>query len=110
MSERIDSGFSAGSGAAGSKSDGSGTAGSGAAANTTDPASAQNVVNPAPAPLPRTKRQHRRVVRKGTEWFDADGVKLEPADERTRAQRDADDDQRILGELPPHWAVFNDKR
>lgn len=67
-------------------------------------------VNREPAPLPCTKRQHRRVVRKGTERFDADGVKLDPSDERTAAQRDADDDARILGELPPHWAVFNDKR
>lgn len=56
------------------------------------------------------RRPHRRVVRKGTEWFDADGVKDEPSDERTQEQRDADDDRRILGELPPHWAIFNDKR
>lgn len=46
---------------------------------------------------------------KGTERFDADGVKLEPSDVQTREQRDADDDQRILGELPPHWAVFNER-
>lgn len=110
MSERVDSGFSTGSKTVVSGAAGSGASVSGGAANATDSAPARNTVNPAPAPLPRTKRQHRRVVRKGTEWFDADGVKLEPADERTRAQRDADDDQRILGELPPHWAVFNDKR
>lgn len=46
---------------------------------------------------------------KGTERFDPDGVKLEPSDVQTREQRDADDDQRILGELPPHWAVFNER-
>ena len=44
------------------------------------------------------------------ERFDADGVKLEPGDMRTEQQREADDDKRILGELPPHWAIFNDKR
>ena len=50
----------------------------------------------------RTRREHKR--------FDADGVKLEPGDMRTEQQREADDDKRILGELPPHWAIFNDKR
>ena len=40
----------------------------------------------------RTRREHKRVVFHGTERFDAD------------------DDKRILGELPPHWAIFNDKR
>ncbi|OZG63057.1 DNA and RNA helicase-like protein [Bifidobacterium lemurum] len=58
----------------------------------------------------RTPRKHKRVVRQGTELFDADGVKLEPGDMVTDRQRAADDDRRILGELPPHWAVFNDKR
>lgn len=58
----------------------------------------------------RTPRQHKRVVRQGTERFDADGVKLEPSDVLTEQQRQADDDKRILGELPPHWAVFNEKR
>ena len=58
----------------------------------------------------RTPRKHKRVVMKGTESFDADGVKLEPGDRQTDQQRRADDDRRILGELPPHWAVFNDKR
>lgn len=58
----------------------------------------------------RTPRKHKRVVRQGTERFDADGVKLEPSDMLTERQREADDDKRILGELPPHWAVFNDKR
>ena len=58
----------------------------------------------------RTPRKHKRGVMKGTESFDADGVKLEPGDMQTDQQRRADDDRRILGELPPHWAVFNDKR
>ncbi|EFA22824.1 hypothetical protein BIFGAL_03862 [Bifidobacterium gallicum DSM 20093 = LMG 11596] len=49
------------------------------------------------------------MVRQGTERFDADGVKLEPSDVMTPRQRDADDDQRILNELPPHWAVFNER-
>lgn len=62
---------------------------------------------PAYDPHRRTPRRHRRVTLPGTELFDADGVKLEPGDRRTEAQRNADDDARILGELPPHWAVFN---
>ena len=49
----------------------------------------------------RTARKHKRVVRQGTELFDADGVKLEPSDVLTERQRNADDDKRILGELPP---------
>ena len=55
----------------------------------------------------RTARKHKRVVRQGTELFDADGVKLEPSDVLTERQRNADDDKRILGELPPHWGVFS---
>ena len=50
----------------------------------------------------RTPRKHKRVVMKGTEQFDADGVKLEPGDMQT-------DQQRQSGELPPHWAVFNER-
>lgn len=61
-------------------------------------------------PNRRTARGHRRVVRQGTERFDADGVKWEPSDVLTAGQRAADDDQRILGELPPHWAQFNSRR
>ena len=49
----------------------------------------------------RTPRKHKRVVMKGTEQFDADGVKLEPGDMQTDQQRQSDDDKRILGELPP---------
>ena len=44
----------------------------------------------------RTARKHKRVVRQGTELFDADGVKLEPSDVLTKRQREADDDKRIL--------------
>ena len=58
----------------------------------------------------RTPRKHKRVVMKGTEQFDADGVKLEPGDMQTDQQRQSDDDKRILGELPPHWAVFQRAR
>ena len=35
----------------------------------------------------RTPRKHKRVVMKGTEQFDADGVKLEPGDMQTDQQR-----------------------
>ncbi|WP_432623361.1 hypothetical protein [Bifidobacterium sp.] len=64
---------------------------------------------PGYSPTRRTARVHRRVVRRGTELFDADGVKLEPSDTLTERQREADDDKRILGELPPHWAVFSER-
>ncbi len=57
----------------------------------------------------RTARKHKRVVRQGTELFDADGAKLEPSDVLTERQRNADDDKRILGELPPHWGVFSER-
>lgn len=57
----------------------------------------------------QTARKHKRVVRQGTELFDADGVKLEPSDVLTKRQREADDDKRILNELPPHWAVFSER-
>ena len=54
-------------------------------------------------------RRSVRVVREGSELFDADGVKLEPSDELTLQQRNQDDDNRILSELPPHWAVFSER-
>ena len=38
----------------------------------------------------RTPRKHKRVVMKGTEQFDADGVKLEPGDMQTDQQRQSD--------------------
>jgi DNA replication initiation complex subunit (GINS family) len=50
---------------------------------------------------------HRRVIRQGTEHFDADGVKEEAGDRTTKSAQEADDDRRILGELPPHWGVFS---
>ena len=54
----------------------------------------------------RTPRKHKRVVMKGTEQFDADGVKLEPGDMQTDQQRQSDDQQRIPGHRPPHGAVL----
>lgn len=60
-------------------------------------------------PTRRNPRKHKRVVFHGTELFDADGVKLEPGDTRTAQQREADDDRRILGELPPHWGIFSER-
>lgn len=58
----------------------------------------------------RTPRVHKRVVHQGTERFDADGVKLDPSDAMTSQQRQADDDKRILSELPPHWGVFEERQ
>ncbi|MFU0513499.1 hypothetical protein ACMZ7O_04155 [Gardnerella greenwoodii] len=60
-------------------------------------------------PNRRSPRKSVRVVREGSELFDADGVKLEPSDELTKEQRALDDDNRILSELPPHWAVFSER-
>ena len=60
-------------------------------------------------PNRRSPRGSVRVVREGSELFDADGVKLEPSDELTLQQRNQDDDNRILSELPPHWAVFSER-
>lgn len=57
----------------------------------------------------RSPRKHTRVVRGGSELFDADGVKLEPSDLQTSSQRSEDDDQRILNELPPHWGIFSER-
>lgn len=67
------------------------------------------------AGVSRRRRPHRRVVFKGTERFDADGLfnddgvadsdDPEVLDERLR--KSADDDSRILNELPPHWAKFD---
>ena len=54
----------------------------------------------------RTPRKHKRVVMKGTEQFDADGVKLEPGDMQTDQQRHSADHNRTRGERPPHWAVL----
>lgn len=70
-----------------------------------EPTSSHDAARPYSATR-RTPRVHRRVVHQGTERFDADGVKPEPSEMQTAQQRQADDDKRILGELPPHWAVF----
>lgn len=35
-------------------------------------------------PMRRSRREHHRVVLKGTEHFDADGVKLEAGDMQTK--------------------------
>ncbi len=59
--------------------------------------------------MKKNTRAHKRAVRQGTEWFDADGVKLEPSDTFTQQQKDADDNQRILSELPPHWGIFEER-
>ena len=48
----------------------------------------------------RTPRKHKRVVMKGTEQFDADGVKLEPGDMQTDQQRQSDDDNPSPGHRP----------
>ena len=55
----------------------------------------------------RCSRGHSRVVRKGSELFDADGVKQEPGDVQTIEQRAKDDDNRILGEITQHWVVVS---
>lgn len=60
------------------------------------------------------RKAHKRVVRLGTEHRGDDGS-LEPKtvyvqDPETQEEllsKASDDDQRILTELPPHWAVFN---
>lgn len=55
----------------------------------------------------RAPRKHNRVVRRGSELFEMDGVKLDPYDFQNSIQKSEDDDQRILTQLPPHWAIFN---
>ncbi|MCI1831591.1 MAG: hypothetical protein LKI88_02420 [Bifidobacterium sp.] len=60
-------------------------------------------------PHRRTPRTHRRIVRRGSEDFDAEGVKEEQGDRLTDGERSAQDDRRILGELPPHWGIFSER-
>ncbi|MBT1166067.1 hypothetical protein [Bifidobacterium simiarum] len=61
----------------------------------------------------RRRRPHRRVVFKGTECFDADGLfdgaddSADPEERAERLRKSAEDDRRILNELPPHWAKFD---
>ena len=87
----------------------------------------------------RTKREHKRVTRQGTELFEADHLSLDgrtDSEAEVRAQdvdvdfsddaidggtaddyaqdgstddNDTADEQRILAELPPHWAQFNER-
>ncbi len=89
--------------------DGAGEGAHGAGGAYAGDGGAEGAQAPAYSAERRTPRRHRRVVMKGTERFDADGVKLEAGDMRTREQRAADDDRRILGELPPHWGVFEER-
>lgn len=58
----------------------------------------------------RRRGHHHRVVRQGTEWFEADGTVVDPEDRETSAARSRDDDERILTELPPHWGVYSERR
>lgn len=62
------------------------------------------------------RKAHKRVVRRGTERAGDDGslaaheatdYSQDPEALREHYSKSNDDDQRILGELPPHWAVFN---
>ncbi|MBR2673475.1 MAG: hypothetical protein IKE32_02710 [Aeriscardovia sp.] len=53
----------------------------------------------------RKRRAHRRVIRRGTELFDVEGDDT-AIRERNRNEA-ADDNARILRELPPHWGVFD---
>ena len=55
----------------------------------------------------RTPRKHKRVVMKGTEQFDADGVKLEPGDMQTDQQRHSAPHNRTRGHRPPLGPFFN---
>lgn len=70
-------------------------------------------------PTRRVPRGHRRSTRRGSEFFEDDssltgpdaGVDDEDADARRddRFVGDENDDDRILSELPPHWAVFTER-
>ena len=57
----------------------------------------------------RTPRKHKRVVMKGTEQFDADGVKLEPGDMQTDQQRHPAHHNPSRGDVPPHGPVFTER-
>ncbi|WEV70132.1 hypothetical protein OZX73_07215 [Bifidobacterium sp. ESL0775] len=60
-------------------------------------------------PHRRSPRVHKRVVRKGNERFDVDGVEPDPSDRRPQGSKQRDDDNRILRELPPHWGIFSER-
>ena len=67
------------------------------------------------------RRRHKRVVRKGAELFDADSMDglsgasvsgMRAADGDTvyssgAGWREADEEERILNELPHHWGIFD---
>ena len=59
---------------------------------------------------PGRPRRHRRVVRKGTERFDADRAFMDSLDRQSAGDRRSEDDRRILDELPPHWGLFPAER
>ncbi|PJM73384.1 hypothetical protein CS006_04925 [Bifidobacterium primatium] len=64
-----------------------------------------------PAQPASRRRKHRRVVFRGTERFDADGLfddaPTDAEERRERLDKAGDDDRRILNELPPHWGKFD---
>ena len=67
------------------------------------------------AATPKARRKHKRVVRLGTERFNAEDMlsdfvnvdHSDPGDPVNSVDKLADDDQRILNELPPHWGKFD---
>ena len=67
------------------------------------------------ASAPKPRRKHKRVVRPGTERFSAEDLLSDfastdhsgPGDPVNSVDKSADDDQRILNELPPHWGKFD---
>lgn len=59
--------------------------------------------------LRRHPRGYRRVQRQGAERFEDDGGDDAAESSIPKPQRDHDDDMRILTQLPPHWAVFNER-
>ena len=70
------------------------------------------------------RRRHKRVVRKGAELFDADSMDglsgasvsgMRAADGDTvyssgAGWREADEEERTLNELPPHWGIFDEEK
>ena len=71
------------------------------------PESGSSAVNNAAAGVAgkRRRRAHRRVIRRGTELFDVEGD--DTAIWEQNRNEAADDNARILRELPPHWGVFD---
>jgi hypothetical protein len=54
-------------------------------------------------------KKYRRIVRQGTERFNGDGLDNKQLSQEQSvfvASEHADDDNRIVGELPPHWGLF----